>query len=313
MIKQPRIPWLAPLFSRNPAAIKALGRRTISRIFLYVMLAGLSFVFLFPILYMMVTSFMPLSDILNVTVRWIPTSLTLENYGYALKFLGYDRYIWNSLMVVILSTVGHIASCALIAYGFARYKFPGSKLLFVLVLLTIIVPVQVLLVPTYLQYSNFGWIGTYFPIILPTYLGFGLRGGLYIFIFRQFFLDMSKELEEAARIDGCGSFKIFYRIMMPLARPAIVVSTLLSVVWHWNDYLEPSLYLTRVNNWMLTQHLPRLYTFLSDDTVRTGEELFYTEGTVMAGTLAALLPVIIVYLFLQKGFVEGIEKTGIKE
>lgn len=284
------------------------------KVVIYVLLFDLAFVFLFPFIYMIVTSIMDPMDLLDMTVKWIPSSVHLDNYVRAAKALDYRATFFNSLAVTIISTAGHILSCSLIAYGFARYKFPLKDILFAIVILTIIIPVQVVIFPLVIQYSNMGWLNTYLPLTVPTYFGFGLRGGLFIFIFHQFFIGLPYELEEAARIDGCGSFRTFWNIVLPVARTAVLVCVVLSMVWHWNDYFEPSIYLMKPNKFLLPARLPMMYESL-ETAQRLGEmadaEYVFSEAVVMAGTFLVILPILIMYLLLQRRFMEGIERSGL--
>jgi len=181
------------------------------------------------------------------------------------------------------------------------------------VLLTIIIPIQVLIIPYVIMYSRVGWINTYLPLLVPTFFGFGLRGGLFIFIFRQFFSGLPYELEEAARIDGCSSFRTYWNIVLPVAGSALLVCTILSIVWHWNDYFEPAMYIMRPNIHLLPSKLPGLYTLITKEITEdmAAADFISQEGIVMAATFLVILPILIVYLFLQKKFMESIERSGL--
>lgn len=296
------------------------------RSFSYLLLLSVSFVFMYPFLYMIITSLKSPYDMADIFVKWIPKQLFFFNYRYIFKFINFPQYLKNSVLVVTLCTMGHIFSCSLIGYGFARYKFKAKGILFSLVILTLIVPVQVTIIPTYFQFVKLKWINTFLPLAVPTFFGFGLKGGLFVFIFRQFFLGMPADLENAARIDGCGAFYTYLKIILPLANSAILVSFILSIVWHWNDYLEPAIYLTKSGNRMLTQVLPGLYEMLKNSNIQErmaelaasgmyGEAgtLIFNEAIVMASTFIVILPILILYIFLQKRFAQGIERTGLTE
>jgi len=288
----------------------------IYRLAIYILLLDVVFVFLYPFLYMIITSLKSLEDLMDITVNWIPNVLKWENYEIAFELLEYPHYFKNSLFITLTSIVGHLLSCSFIAYGFARFKFYGKNFLFALVILTIIIPVQVIIIPLYIQYSKLKWVNTYIPFLLPTFFGFGLRGGLYIFIFRQFFLGLPRALEDAAKIDGCNFIKTYWRIVLPISKPSLLVSAILAMVWHWNDYYEPGIYISKPSLLPLPSRLPSIYkTFI--DVIGSLEaaklSTMVTEGVVMAATFMVILPVLTVYLFLQKQFVEGIERTGIVE
>lgn len=286
----------------------------IGRLFLYLCLCCIAYVFLFPFLFMIVTALKSPEDLVDITIQWIPSGLYWQNFAIAWKELVYPRYFFNSLVVTVLSTVGHVVSCSLVAYGFARYRSRLLDVLFLVVIFTMIVPIQVIIVPLFMMYSNFGWLNSYFPMIVPTFFGFGLRGGLFIFIFRQIFLGMPKELEEAAFIDGCGRLHTYGRIALPVAQPAILVSVILSVVWHWNDYVEPGYYIISQSKKLLPAMLPNMYRMAQGIGGGAGEnvgEFVFTKGMAMAGTFLVLLPVLLFYILLQRKFMTSIERTGL--
>lgn len=293
-----------------------------ARIFVYVFLSCLAFVFIYPFLYMVITSVKTQKDLYDLTVNWVPRSIKFENFLLAAKALNYIKYFRNSLIITIFATLGHVISCSFIGYGFARFKFPGQKMFFGLVVLAIIVPVQTIIVPLYIVYANLGWLNSYLPLIVPTFFGFGLKGGLFIFIFRQHYQGLPVALEDAAQIDGCGFIKTYFKIVLPIAKSAIIVTIVLSIVWHWNDFYEPSIYLSRPEMFPLPSNLPTLINLVNNPKLQ--EELFgmldlqdienvINEAVLMAGTFLVILPVLISYAFLQKEFVQGIERTGLVE
>lgn len=287
--------------------------KSLFRMASYLLLFDLAFIFLFPFLYMVITSIKSPIDVMDITVEWLPRSIYFNNYIKAGEMLNYLPNLFKTAFVTILATIGHLISCSMVAYGFARYRFPLKNTLFNLVLLTIIIPVQVLIFSLLIMYSKAGWLNTYLPLIVPTCFGFGLRGGLFIFIFKQLFSGLPYELEEAARIDGCNAFKTYWTIVLPVAGSALLVCTILSLVWHWNDYFEPSMYILKPNVQLLPAKLPNLYILLEqmmEQDVGISESISL-EGTVMAGTFMVILPILIVYLFLQKKFMEGIERSGL--
>lgn len=283
------------------------------RLFLYTALICVAYVFLYPFIYMIITSLMSMEDLVDVAVQWIPSSLYTYNYEAAWRGLSYPTYFLNSFIVTVAATAGHLLSCSLAGYGFARYQSRLTNILFVVVLLVMIVPVQTTIISSYMTFYNFGWLDTFLPMIVPTFFGFGLRGGLFIFIFRQNFLGMPAELEEAAFIDGCGKLRTFLKVAMPIARPSLLVTMILSVVWHWNDYVEPNYYITDQTRKLL----PMLLTDLHKNALGAGESLFnkgefvYTMGTAMAGAFLVVLPILVFYLIFQRQFVTSIERTGL--
>lgn len=296
-------------------AATAKGKKLVVRIFYYLVLCSLSFVFLYPFIKMIVTSLMSDSDLLDVTVSWLPNELRWSNYKIAMDQLAYWRYIQNSLIITIGATLGHVISCSFIGYGFARYKFKLKGVCFAIVILSMLVPVQTLIFPLYIQYSKMNWLDTFLPLIVPAFFGYGLNGAFFIFLFRQFFMGLPKEMEEAARIDGCGAFRTFFKIMLPMSKSSILVATVLSFVWHWNDYFEPNIYVKEVIKRVLPSRLPGLYALVGAedamDMVMEEDGFTFNEAMLMAGTFMVILPVLIVYAFLQKKFMEGVERSGL--
>ncbi len=286
-------------------------------IFRTLILLGLSFVLLYPLLYMLSTAFRPVSEINDPSVIWIPKSLTLENFTTTIEAMNYFEALKNTMTVGVVSALFQTISCAVVGYGFARYRFREREILFALVLLTIIVPPQTIIIPSYENFRFFKIFGFEFNLLdtvwtfwLPSLLGMGLRSGLYILVYRQFFRGIPKEIEEAAYIDGCGPLTTFVRVMAPNAKHAFVTVFLFSVVWHWNDYYLSAMFFN--NNMPLAVALTRLRSGLT--LMGIGDE-FGDPTTVrtylQAGSLLVIGPMLALYLFLQKYFTESLERTGI--
>jgi multiple sugar transport system permease protein len=271
------------------------------------LLIDVAFVFLTPLLQLFSTSLMTVMDFYDPTVLWIPKRLAWENYHLASLALDLVRSSRNTILVAGSCAVLQTFSCAVVGYGFARLQFPGRDRLFTLVLFALIVPPQALIIPLFVFYGKLSWLDTYWPFIVPSAFGMGLRGALFIFIFRQFFKGMPWELEDAGRIDGAGPLRIFFSIMLPLARPAIIVVFLFSFVWHWNDSLEPAIYLSDSDLYFLPQRLSVVESTLESFQMRG----MYSTGTVMAAALLVILPLLVLYLFTQRYFVESVERTGL--
>ena len=290
----------------------------IGKIAIYILLFDVSFVFLYPFLYMVSTSFKSYSDIINISVRWITRDITFTNYMIAQEAMNFVKSGLNTVMVSVVSTVAHCLVCSFVGYGFARFHFPLKKLFFGMAILSIIVPIQTIIIPTYLTFVKIGIADSYAPIILPTFLGYGLKGGLFIFLFRQYYLRLPKSLEEAASIDGSGPIKTYFKIALPTSSSTMVVCIVLSMVWHWNDFFEPSIYLNNPNQWLLPQMLPEMYNLINSIDKATDKwqallQFKYHKGVAMAGTVISTLPIIVMYLFMQKKFMEGVERTGLVE
>lgn len=284
-----------------------------------VLITGFCFIILFPLFLRFSVAFRSKTDIYDPTVLWIPKHFTLDNLKIAIGATDYWSSLLNTFLISSGTTLIQLASCALAAYAFARLKFRGSGLLFGLVIFTIVVPPQTIMIPLYLTYRYFDLFGivkvltgkssinlidTFWPFLISSATAMGLKNGLYIYIFRQFFRGIPKEIEEASLVDGSGVFKTFYRIMLPNAVPAIVTVVLFSFVWQWNDSYYVSLFLSKVKV---------LSTQLMDMGMALGKEpdLVYQSMLLNTGVLLLMGPLIILYLFVQRYFVESVERTGI--
>ncbi|TJY42164.1 carbohydrate ABC transporter permease [Cohnella pontilimi] len=290
-----------------------------SHLFHYAILLSLSFVFVYPMLYIVSQSLMQVNDIADATVQWIPKELNFEHFRFAFDRLHFWRSFMNSTVTSLGAALLQIISCAIVGYGFARYRFPGYNVLLGLVLFTFLVPPQTIVVPLYMFFSDLGWINTYLPFLVPSAFGHGLRGALFVLIFIQFFRGLPYQLEESARIDGAGAFRTFRSIMLPLAGPAMLVVFLFSVVWHWNDVFEPNLYFMVSEHYNLPQSLMILNAQaeqqLSEAQKMMGGAMLTSVPTGynrnMAGALLTILPLVILYGYAQRYFVESLERTGI--
>lgn len=297
----------------------------IFKILMYALLFGISFVFLYPFLSILSTSLKTNADLHNVTVGWIPRSLKWENYMLAWDALKVNVYLKNSLWLTILPTIGHLVSCSVIGYGLSRYSFKGRNLLFFMVIMTMIVPSAVIVIPTYFVFANLGWVPeTFLPILVPSFFGLGLKGGFYIFIFRQFYTNMPKELEDAARVDGCGPIRTFVQIVFPMVRSAYVTVLVFSVVWHWHDFYEPSIYLhsklqpipvalSAIINYVNTppDEMEGTMEQLAEEMGRA--ESVINEAVLMAAVALVLIPLLVMFIVAQRQFIQGIERTGMTE
>jgi multiple sugar transport system permease protein len=291
----------------------------------FTLIAGLSFVILFPIFQKISTSIKDKSDLYSAVVVWIPQNLSFDNFREAIRVMDYWATLLNTFALSATTTILTTLSCALAGYGFARLKFKGSNLLFAGVILTILVPPTTILIPVYLNLKSFDLMGvvtllsgkpvnllnTYWPFILTAITANSLKAGLYIFIFRQFFRGIPKEVEEAAYVDGAGISRTFARIMLPNAIPSIVTVLLFSFVWQWNDSFYTTTYLTssKVMSTQLSSLPYNLAQQVSDGASQS--DPFYLSMIQDTGILLAILPLIIIYLFVQRYFVESVERTGI--
>lgn len=292
-------------------------------IFRFLIIFGLSFVILYPILYMISTSLRPQAQMNDPSVMWIPKNIRWDNFKEVWKTIDYPTVLWNTVQLNVVASVLQVGSCALTGYGFARFSFKGKKFLFAMVLLQIIVPPQILIMPQYSLFKNFDLFGlvsafsgdpisllnTNFSMYIPAIFGNGIRGGLFIYLFRQFFRGLPKELEDAAYLDGCGPFKTFISVMVPNAASSFLTVFIFSIVWYWNDYYISSMFFT--NSQTISLKVSNLANIMAIEfTGKTGVPRDYMVW-VEAGCLMAILPIIIMYIFLQKYFTEGIERAGL--
>lgn len=282
---------------------------------MYVLLLDLAVVFLYPFLYMIVTSLKSPEDLMDSSVTWIVNQLYFHNYTLAFEKMQYIPILLKTIVYCVVATGGHILACSFVGYGFARYNFIGKRMFSFLLILSMVIPIQTIIVPEYLLYSKIGVANGYFPMLVPTWLGYGLRGALFIFLFRQFYLSLPRSLEEAAAVDGCTPIRTFFRIAFPASTSSVIVSVVLSIVWHWNDFYEPNIYIRENSQMLLPMLLPKLYDSMKDAADPTQSFLqnadLYTEGVAMAATFLAVIPILIFYLFFQKQFRQGIETSGI--
>lgn len=305
----------------SPSRIKQF----IIRLVMYVLLFDLTYVYIFPFLYMIVTALKSNADLNDLSVNWIPRSLKYQNFQIAYQLLGYNRYLKNSVIITFFATLGHMLGCSFIGYGFARYNFPLKRVLFLLVIISFIVPVQTIIVPLYITYKNFNWLNTFLPLIVPTFFGFGLKGSLFIFLFRQMYLGLPTDLEQAAKIDGCNFMMTYWRIVVPIARSSFLVTLVLSLVWHWNDFYEPAIYISKSSMTVLPSRInylssivnappDQLFDMLQNaaSELPEGEESL-NNAVMMAGTFLIIMPVLVIFSIVQKQFMQGIETTGLKE
>lgn len=293
---------------------KKLKFGIVFKIIMYVLLIDFAFIYLYPFLHMIINSLKSQDDLLDVSVKWVLNDLCFDNFKLAFENLNYIPRFLRTLLSVAVCTVGHVLACSFIGYGFARYNFRGKNILFFLLILSMVVPTQTIIVPLYILYSKLGWIPGQAGIIVPSFFGFGLNGALFVFIFRQFFLSLPPALEEASAIDGCGPVRTFFRIALPIAKPTVIISSVLSVVWHWNDFFEPGMYIQKQKNFYLSMLLPTMSEAV--EKTKTGVlsmtgDVGLTDATVMAAVILVILPIFIGYMFIQRKFVQSVETSGI--
>lgn len=300
-------------------ARKKAGERTWS-FFRFVILSGIGFIVLYPLIYMVSCAFRERSDMNDPTVMWLPRNYTLDVIKETWRIMDFGSVLKNTIFLNIGCSLVQVMSCAVTGYGFARFSFKGKKLLFGIVIMMILVPPQVISLPLYTQFRFFGIKGLFsvnlidsmLTMYLPAMTANGIRSGLMILIFRQFFRGLPRELEDAACIDGCGPFMTFIRVMIPNAASAFLTVFLFSVVWYWNDYYVSTAFFTDTRTvatvlYDLDSRLSR--ALYGDSRIKpSARELIVWKE---AGCLMSVLPILIMYVFLQKHFIEGIERSGL--
>ena len=284
---------LADLFSSSKL------RENLLRFVVYILLIVGAAVVLIPLVWMLSASLKPKNEIFTFPPVWIPLSPLWSNYPRGLETMQFGMALRNTLMIAIPSVIGQVVSCSLVGYGLARFRFRGRDALFVLVLATMMLPAQVTLIPTYVIFSRLDMVDTFWPFWLPAWTA---TSGFNIFLFRQFFLTIPPELEDAARIDGAGALDIFLRIFVPLSKPVLTAVALFAFIFYWNDFFGPLIYLPSTENKTLQLMLMNFQQFYTTDW-----------GPMMAATLIITLPPLIIFFFAQGIFIQGVVFTGIKE
>jgi ABC-type glycerol-3-phosphate transport system permease component len=272
-------------------------RRVIGDIVIYGLLGLAAFLMLFPFTWVLSLALKTPPQAFVYPPALIPDPITFENFGKALFGpLPFLLFFQNTLIIAILVIVGDLISCSLIAYGFARFRFPGRDILFLILLSTLMVPFIVRLVPLFVMFQSIGWINTFLPLVVPSFFG----TPLFIFLMRQFFLTIPSELIDAARIDGANELQVWWRIMVPLSKPVMAAVAIFAFQATWNDFLAPLVFLQRRE---VRTIILGLYSFLGINP---------DYPTLMAATIAAIIPIVVIFFLFQNFFVKGITVSGLK-
>lgn len=282
----------------------------------YALLICIGFIYTYPILHMVSSSLMTLDDLLDSSIKWLPSSLNFSNFQQAAKSMDFWNALWQSIVLAGVPTICNLMSCSITGYALARYNFPGKKIVMGIIILSFVLPSQITMIPTYVLYSNIGILNTIWAFVLPALLGQGFKAPIFILIFWQFFRQIPKVLIEASRIDGAGHFRSFFRVALPSAKPAFITVALFSFVWYWNESYLTELYVHGVygqSDW--TTLVVQLDNFAANYSsyaqTATNAATNLNESINMAGTLLSILPLMILYFVLQRHFVESIDRTGI--
>lgn len=277
-------------------------KKAFSSFVYHLLVMALGVVMVYPLLWMVFSSFKPTNTVFTTAAELIPRTWTTSNYSTGWRgfgHVGFGQFFLNSGFISVTATIGAVASSAIVAYGFARTVFPGKKVLFVLMLATLMLPAQVLMIPQYLWYQKLDWVGSYMPLIVPYFFA---TQGFFVYLMQNFINGIPRDLDEAAKIDGCSYYGIFFRIILPLMVPALITSGIFSFIWRWDDFLSALLYISK----------SELYP------VSLGLKLFCDPntssdyGAMFAMSTLSILPVMLIFIFLQKYLVEGISTSGLK-
>jgi multiple sugar transport system permease protein len=275
-------------------------RKRLGSVIAHTLLIGASILMLYPLLWMLSASFRPESEIFSSN-SLIPSSVSLHGYesGWNGLSRSFTTFFFNSFLVSILCVIGNLAACSLTAFAFARLEFRGRKFWFALMLGTLMLPYQVVLIPQYVLFLNLGWVNTFLPLVVPKYLAVD---AFFIFLMVQFFRGIPRELDEAAQMDGCSPWRIYWKIMLPLSLPVLTTAGIFTFIFTWDDFFAPLIYLNDMASYTVTL---ALRTFVDSTAESNWSGLF-------AMSILSLLPIFIFFLFFQKLLIEGIATTGMK-
>ncbi len=312
----------------TPYKIKKTSTSVLVSLFRYALLISVSYVVLYPLIYMISNSFKDYVDYMDPNVFWIPKNFTLLWYDWALQSLDFFNALKNTVLFEMVAAFLEIISCSLVAYGLARFKFRGKNILMFMLILTILVPDQMIIIPKMMNFANLDFLGiisainkltsagirinilnTGFVFYLPSLFAIGLRSGIIIYIYIQFYKGLPRELEEAAWIDGAGLFKTYTKIALPSSGVVITTVSIFSIIWHWNDYYLAIMYMNSSDSMPLAVRLSNVNT--------TMQTLFHVYGgnketaTLCACCILFILPMLLMYVILQRKFVKSIDRVGI--
>jgi multiple sugar transport system permease protein len=254
-----------------------------------------------PIGWVVATALMDQKQIFAYPPVYIPNPVHWENFARVVERIPFARFTFNTLLICVVNIAGNVFSCSLVGFSFARLRFPGRNILFILLLSGMMIPNQILLIPQFVLFNALGWTGTYLPLTVPSFLASSFAGAFFIFLMRQYIMTIPRDLDEAARIDGASTWDIYARIIMPLCVPPIILITVLTFLWTWNDFVQPLIYINNYDEFTIQLGLATLRNRFSIEW-----------NLIMAGAILAMLPCAILYFFAQKYIIGGIASVGIK-
>lgn len=292
---------------------REINNGLIFKLFMYAIFITTSYIYMNPILRMMVKMVMSVKDLLDPTVSWIPSSIYLGHLETAWHLLKYEKTVIISVIISVTVAVFHCISCGLAGYALARLEVPLKKLITFLLIVAFIIPPQVIVLPTIIAYNELNLSNSLITLVIPALFGFGMKGAMFVIIYRQFFMTQPKELEEAAKIDGAGVFRFYLKVMFPLSKPAMLVVFLFSFVWTWNDTYLPRMFLTAAKDVPLAVEMSRLGGSVGEFILKYDLPLYMAEPIRMAASFLTILPPLLIYFFAQRHFTESVERTGLVE
>jgi multiple sugar transport system permease protein len=293
--------------SDSPNKLTVVGLRTLSpmqrriiTVLTHAALLGTSVLMLYPLLWMLSASFRPENEIFTST-SIIPSAWSLDAYvrGWNGLRTSFGVFFTNSFIISILSVIGNVVACSMAAYAFARLQFRGKNFWFALMLMTLMLPYQVTLIPQYVLFRQLGWVNTFLPLVVPKFLA---ADGFFIFLMVQFFRGLPRELDEAAQMDGCSPWRIYWKIIIPLSMPVLATAAIFTFIWTWDDFFGPLIYLSEMKSYTV---MLGLRTF----TDSTGLSDY---GALFAMSVLSIVPIFLFFLFFQRLLIEGIATTGMK-
>lgn len=293
-----------PLVDRSLTTRTAKRRQVIGRVILYGVAISASLLFMLPFAWTVFSSLKSPSELYMFPPRWLPETPRFYNYVEVFEVAPFGRWLWNTVFVAVLATFGSVFSAALTGYSFARFRYPGRDLIFMLTLSTLMLPSEVTLIPLYLLFNKIKWLDSYLPLIVPSFFG---GGAFLIFMMRQFFMTIPMDLDEAARIDGAGYLRIFSQILLPLSGPVLATAAVITFIADWNAFLFPYIILNDKAKFTIGIGIKYFQTIASNiDSMEPRENL------LMAASLMMTAPIIVLFFFAQRFFVRGIVMSGIK-
>lgn len=277
------------------------SKMKLGHILFVIVVLAIGFVMVYPLLWMVMSSFKANNEIFNNARSLIPAEFHFENYTNGWKGfakISFTTFFGNSFFIAVVGTIGSVFSSAFIAFGFARLRFKGRNIWFICMLVTMMLPFQVIMIPQYIIFNKLGWVGTFLPLIVPHFFG----GAFFIFLIIQFVYGIPRELDEAAKIDGCSYYDIFFRVVLPLIVPALVTCAIFSFMWKWDDFMGALLYLNKPSMYPVTLALK----MFADPTSITD------WGAMFAMATLSIIPIFMIFVFFQKYLVDGISTEGLK-